>query len=204
MSHENPSQKAPTTAEEWDERYGTADLWSGEPNQTLTTVVADLAPGTVLDVGCGEGADAVWLARRGWSVTALDVSRVAVERARARAEAAGVAVTWLVQGFGEAETGQFDLVSVQYPAIPRGGDEHVEEALERAVAPGGRLLLVHHDMDQAPHGYDTQDYVMPQHVLAHLTGQGWEIERDEVRERHVPGGAGAGHSRDRVVLARKV
>ncbi|MDO4919034.1 bifunctional 2-polyprenyl-6-hydroxyphenol methylase/3-demethylubiquinol 3-O-methyltransferase UbiG [Kocuria sp.] len=203
MSHENPSEKAPRTAADWDERYGTADLWSGDPNHSLTAVTAGLTPGTALDVGCGEGADAVWLAENGWTATALDVSRVAVERAQARAEAAGVSITWLVEGFGERPVGTFDLVSAQYPAIPRHDGTSVEDALAGAVAPGGRMLFVHHEMDEVPHGHDMQDYVMPQHMVDHLGTLGWEIETDEVRERHVAHGAGSGHSRDRVVLARR-
>ncbi|MCG7424113.1 class I SAM-dependent methyltransferase [Kocuria rhizophila] len=203
MNHDNPSEDSPRTAQDWDERYGTASLWSGDPNQSLVAVAAELAPGTVLDVGCGEGADAVWLAEHGWTVAAMDVSRVAVERGRARAEAAGVPVTWLVEGFGERPRGPFDLVSAQYPAIPRHDGTRVEEDFAAAVAPGGRLLFVHHEMDEVPHAAAAQDYVMPQHMVDHLLAAGWEIERDEVRERHVTHGAGSGHARDRVVLARR-
>ncbi|RLY93811.1 methyltransferase [Kocuria tytonicola] len=202
MTHEKPSEETPRTAADWDERYGTTVLWSGDPNGSLLAVVPELTPGTVLDVGCGEGADAVWLAGHGWTVTALDVSRVAVERGRARAEAAGVAVTWAVAGFGERALGQFDLVSAQYPAIPRHHGTRVEEDFAAAVAPGGRLLFVHHEMDEVPPAAAAQDYVMPQHMVDHLRAAGWEIERDEIRERHVSGGAGHGHTRDRVVLAR--
>ena len=70
-------------AAEWDAMYAERDaVWSGEPNPHLVAEVAALTPGTALDVGCGEGADAVWLARQGWAVTAVDVSQVALERAR--------------------------------------------------------------------------------------------------------------------------
>lgn len=88
---------------EWDGRYTAADqVWSGEPNSALVTEVADLTPGRVLDVGCGEGADAVWLASHGWHVTALDVSRVALEQARRAAVDAGVAVQWVCAGLLDA------------------------------------------------------------------------------------------------------
>src|SRR4051812_25376983 len=83
---------------EWDARYGEPGdaLWSGRPNGRLVAELADLAPGRALDVGCGEGADAIWLAQRGWTVTAIDVSDVAVGRARANAERLGVGVDWIV------------------------------------------------------------------------------------------------------------
>src|SRR4051812_6953380 len=84
---------APAQATEWDARYSERDgtMWSGRPNGRLVAEVADLTPGRALDVGCGEGADAIWLARRGWMVTAIDVSDVAVTRARDAGELAGVA-----------------------------------------------------------------------------------------------------------------
>lgn len=89
------TDRAPDAAE-WDERYGAAErVWSGEPNGALVAEVADLEPGRVLDVGCGEGADAVWLARRGRQVTGLDVSGIALVRAERHAGEAGVDVTWI-------------------------------------------------------------------------------------------------------------
>ena len=84
-------------ATEWDARYSERDgaMWSGRPNGRLLAEVAGLIPGWALDVGCGEGADAIWLARNGWTVTAIDISDVAVSRAREAAELAGAAVTWV-------------------------------------------------------------------------------------------------------------
>src|ERR1700737_2768347 len=84
-------------AAEWDARYSERDgaMWSGRPNGRLVAEVADLTPGGALEVGCGEGADAIWLARRGWTVTAIDISDVAVSRAREAAQLVGAAVAWV-------------------------------------------------------------------------------------------------------------
>ena len=111
------------------EESGTATaadaIWSGNPNPQLVAQVADLAPGTALDVGCGEGADAIWLAERGWRVTAVDISTVALERAAAHAAAAGEAVAdadHLAAGRparpGRPAPARFDLVSAQFIHLP--------------------------------------------------------------------------------------
>ena len=194
---------------EWDERYSTADqVWSGDPNGALVAEVGDLPPGRALDVGCGEGADAVWLARQGWEVTALDVSKVALDRAAAHAQQVGVRVRWLHAGLMEAGLGDdgFDLVTAQYPALPRTADDTAEHALADAVTPGGLLLVVHHadvDVEQArAHGFDPADYVGPADVAAVL-GSDWSIEVDERRPRNVTAGAGAHHTHDNVLRARR-
>jgi SAM-dependent methyltransferase len=157
--------------QEWNERYaGSNQIWSGQPNQALVTEVSELPPGRALDVGCGEGADAVWLARRGWDVTGLDVSGVALDRARLHARDAGVVVRWMRAGLVEAGLPDqgFDLVSAQYrvPCTPRPCSER---ALLSAVAPGGALPVVHHAIDvkhgQA-HGIDPADYVSRRRVTA--------------------------------------
>ena len=92
QEHKYGEQRFDTTAQaaEWDARYSESDAatWSGRPNGRLVAEVADLHPSRALDVGCGEGADAIWLARRGWAVTAIDISAVAIERARAAGELA--------------------------------------------------------------------------------------------------------------------
>ena len=165
----------PAVQAEWDRRYADREqLWSGQPNGALVAEVAGLTPGRVLDVGCGEGADAVWLARGGWDVTALEVSGVALERAAGHARDAGVAVHWVHAGLAEAALppASFDLVSAQYPALLRTPDAAAERALLAAVAPGGVLLLVHHaGMDTQPAhdgGFDPADYVWPTMVAALL------------------------------------
>ena len=193
----------------WDERYaGSEEVWSGRPNSSLVAEVTGLAPGRALDVGCGEGADAVWLAGQGWRVTALDVSRVALERAEVAADAAGVEVHWIHAGLEDADLGpdRFDLVSAQYPALASTPAHRAEHLLIDAVAPGGHLLVVHHvDMvhrSAEDGGVDPRDFVRPMDV-ADLLDDTWEVVVDDNRPREVHGGAGAGHSHDIVLRARR-
>ena len=195
----------------WDERYSSAEqVWSGEPNGALVREAAGLPPGLALDVGCGEGADAVWLAGHGWDVTALDVSEVALERAARHAGQARVPVRWVHAGLTEAPLppGTFGLVSAQYPALLRTVNHDAERALLAAVAPGGTLLVVHHhppiDAEQArAHGLDPDDYVTPGDVAALLDGR-WRVEVNEIRARSVTAGAGSHHTHDLVLRARRV
>ncbi|MFI2641840.1 class I SAM-dependent methyltransferase [Streptomyces sp. NPDC018610] len=201
----------PAVRAEWDKRYAERrQLWSGRPNGALVAEVAGLTPGRVLDVGCGEGADAVWLARTGWDVTALEVSGVALQRAAGHARDAGVTVRWIHAALTRAPLppAAFDLVSAQYPALLRTPDAAAERALLAAVAPGGVLLLVHHagmDTRQADDsGFDPADYVWPSMVAA-LLDDDWEVEVNEQRPRVAPdGGAGAHHTDDLVLRARRL
>jgi SAM-dependent methyltransferase len=167
--HTENELAAAAQSEYWDSRYTERDgaMWSGRPNGRLLVEVAGLTPGRVLDVGCGEGADAIWLARGGWTVTAIDVSEVAVSRARAAAEQADVNVEWMC---GDAlqttfPAGSFDLVSLQYPALPKAAGEVAVRALLDTVRPGGLLLAVYHDLDDEhrehmkSRGVDPADYI---------------------------------------------
>jgi SAM-dependent methyltransferase len=196
---------------EWDHRYADREqLWSGQPNGALVDEVAGLPPGRVLDVGCGEGADAIWLAGLGWDVTALEVSGIALTRAAGHARDAGVTVRWVHAGLVEATLppASFDLVSAQYPALLRTPDAAGERALLAAVAPGGVLLLVHHagieSQQVLDSGFDPADYVWPSMVAARFDDN-WAVEVNEQRPRRAPdGGAGAHHTDDVILRARRL
>ncbi len=133
----------------WDARYGQSNpIWSGEPNTVLVREAAKLSPGRALDLGCGEGADAIWLARQGWQVTAVDISQIALDRAEQHAAAASVGrlIDWQRCDLGASfPAGTFDLVSAQFlqseVELPR---EAILSAAAAAVAPGGILLIVGH------------------------------------------------------------
>lgn len=142
------------TASFWDAHYGARDQrWSGAPNAALVQELADaeLTPGSALDLGCGEGGDAIWLAARGWTVTGVDVSRTALDRAERAAEAAGVEVSRRIEWRRHDLTvtfpvGRYDLVSAQFLQSPIA-DFPADRILRRAagaVAEGGTLLIVTH------------------------------------------------------------
>lgn len=145
----------------WDERYGSADrVWSGRANPQLVDRVTGLAPGRALEVGCGEGADAIWLAEQGWDVTALDVSQVALDKAAVHAAERGVAVSWRRVDLGgwAGEPGTYDLVSAQFMYLQQPALTALYRALGRSVAPGGTLLLVgHHPVDERHGSHDFPD-----------------------------------------------
>jgi 2-polyprenyl-3-methyl-5-hydroxy-6-metoxy-1,4-benzoquinol methylase len=216
-SHDDPrhstdqptNSHSPTEAAHWDERYASAEqLWSGDPNSILVEVTSVRVPGRALDVGCGEGADAVWLATQGWDVSGLDISGVALERAAKHAKEAGVSVSWVHSGLVKAglPAASFDLVSAQYPVLARTPDSVAEHTLLDLVAPGGTLVIVHHaDFEiSAPehHGVNPADYVGPWHI-APLLDDGWGIETNERRPRHLTAGAGAHHTEDVILVARR-
>jgi SAM-dependent methyltransferase len=185
---------AAAQAAEWNGRYTEhGAMWSGRPNGRLVAEVSALTPGRALDVGCGEGGDAIWLARAGWTVTAIDISAVALTRAREAADLAGVAVEWVC---GDAlqtafPAGSFDLVSVQYPALPKAAGEAAVRTLLDTVRPGGLLLAVYHDIDDEhrehmkSRGMDVADYVEVDE-LARLLGEDFTIELHAIEPRIDP------------------
>lgn len=139
----------------WDERYRSSTrVWSGNPNPHLVGQAERLTPGTALDVGSGEGADAIWLAARGWDVTGVDISGVALGRAAANAAEAGAGVAgrivWLRADITSWDPGhaRYDLVSAQYMHLPKPARTDLFSRLGEAVAVGGTLLIVaHHPSD---------------------------------------------------------
>lgn len=195
--HEHGEQRfsAAAQADEWDARYSEREgaRWSGRPNGRLRVEAAGLTPGRALDVGCGEGADAIWLARNDWTVTAIDISDVAVGRARAAAELAGTAVEWICGDALETAfpSGSFDLVSMQYPALPKAAGEVALRALLDTVRRGGLLLAVYHDLDDEhrehmkSRGVDPADYVDADD-LRQLLGSDFTVELDVVEPRIDP------------------
>lgn len=172
------------TAAYWDARYAGSDqVWSGNPNPHLVAHAGDPVPGTALDVGCGEGADTIWLAAQGWRVTAVDVSEVALARAAARAADAGpdvaARITWLPVDLRTwtPDPRRFDLVSAQFMHLPRPWLQRAQRALAAAVAPGGRLLVVGHhpaDPQQLAHAHDRPDMLFTaEQVAAELDPEEW-------------------------------
>ena len=196
-------------AQFWDERYsGDAQIFSGNPNGVLVTEVAGLAPGRALDVGCGEGADACWLARRGWQVTAADISRVALERAAAIGADVAGRVAWTRADLTATPppASAFDLVSAQYFPLPRQPDHTALRGLLAAVAPGGTLLIASHDLaDLSPdpeRRFDPGDYYQPGDIAGFLDDT-WTILINETRPRTTPAPAGTHHTRDTVLRAQR-
>lgn len=186
----------------WNERYrSSGQVWSGNPNPQLVAEVAGRAPGRALDVGCGEGADAIWLARNGWAVVAADISSVAVERGEQHARdtdpVAAARIEWrqadlLAQ---PPEPGSFDLVSVQFMQLPPEPRMRLFTALAASVRAGGTLLVVgHHPSDLATgvarppmpeRFYSSQE-------IAGLLDDSWSVQVSEARPRpaSTPDGAG--------------
>jgi SAM-dependent methyltransferase len=176
------------TREFWDAKYAEKDaIWSGEPNLRLVEHASGLAAGTALDVGCGEGADAIWLAARGWTVTGLDLSQVALDRAAARAAALGPEtsgrITW-VQGdlLSTAPlpvAAAYDLVTVQFMHVLRTAFDGLYTRLADLVATGGSLLVVAHHPDDLASGarhHDAPDILFPpERVTALLDPAAWEV-----------------------------
>lgn len=183
---------------DWDEMYSEHDqVWSGRPNPALKVEVQGMAPSTVLDVGCGEGADAVWLAKKGWTVTALDVSQVALTRAARAVEHSDADVTWVKGPLQEFSGGPFGLVVAMYPALPVEGSV---EALLRCVQPAGTLLVVGHAHVDPGHGH-REEFLRVDQIATALDDQ-WVIEADDQRPRIDPP-PGAEHVFDIVLRARR-
>ncbi|MFI9509530.1 SAM-dependent methyltransferase [Nocardia sp. NPDC052566] len=185
-----------TTVDYWEAHYQQREqIWSGQPNPLLVREIAGLPPGSALDLGCGEGADALWLAAQGWRVTAVDVSATALGRAAERAARDGLAdaVDWQRHDLAESfPDGRFDLVTAQFFHSPVAIGDERDKVLRRAadaVAPGGRLLIGGHAewpswvIDPPAHVY----FPTTAEVLAALAlgAADWRVETDDVAVREV-------------------
>ena len=188
-------------------------LWSGEPNEWLPELAADWTPGAALDIGCGEGDDALWLAGRGWEVTGVDLSPTAVGRLRDGARRAGldgrVRALVLDVAAEPLPAGPFDLVTSFYVhGGPAPGALELESLLADTaarVAPGGRLLAAVHCVNPPWHRHGARTY-RPDELLAALgrACEGWGVELVEERRREAVGPDGApGHRSDSVLCLRR-
>lgn len=194
----------------WDERYAGAELvWSAEPNRFLAEEVGHLLPGRALDVACGEGRNAVWLAERGWAVTGVDFSGVALDKGRQLAERRGVAVDWVEADVvaDDLPAGPFELVALCYLHLPAADRAAVTRRAASTVAPGGSLVMVAHARANLDRGFGgPQDPALlaePDEVVADLDGTGLEVERSGHVARRVETADGVCTALDLLVSARR-
>lgn len=198
----------------WDDRYAAADLvWSAGPNATVAALVESRPPGRALDLAAGEGRNALWLAQRGWDVTAVDFSAVAIERTdqladerlgadrdRLRTLVADV-LRW------EPPPAAYDLVLVVFLHLSAPDLTVVHRRAATALAPGGLLVVLAHDRSNLDGGYGgPQDRTVlptPADVVADLADTGLVVQRSDVIERAVDVGAEVHHARDCLVVATR-
>jgi SAM-dependent methyltransferase len=192
----------------WDERYASEGmLWGAEPNAVVAEIAADLPAGTVLDMACGQGRNAVWLAQQGHEVTGLDLSPVAIEQARRLAEDVGVDVDLTTGDVTEWDPGGriWDLVLLSYLQIPTVDREVAHAKAVAAVAPGGTLLLIAHHLDNLDGGIggpQTPDVLYTEDQLA-ADFADLEILRNETVTRRVDRDDLQGTAIDVLVLATR-
>ena len=211
MSHDEHAHSPVTPAEAWEFRYAEQpQRWSGNPNATLVDVVGGLVPGRAVDLGCGEGADAIWLARQGWTVLGVDISPTAVSRAHGAAVEAGIdgRASFEAHDLSTWEPdGEVDLVTASF--------FHSREELARAdilrrvtahVAPGGHVAIVSHAAPPpwSEHAHLAEQLLDADGEVAAFDPDTWEVVVAEHRDRAAtaPGGESA-HLEDVAVLLRR-
>ena len=189
----------------WDKRYASKDLvWSAGPNETFAREVGGLAPGRAVDVACGEGRNALWLAEQGWQVTAIDFSTVAIEKAQRIAQHRGVEVQFLAEDVAayHLEAQVYDLAAVLFLHTDPGEREKWLANVLAALKPGGTFLYVGHDPSNIEHGVggpqDPQFLPGTDELCGVLTG--FEIIKAEVIERPVNSDPGHGGDAQGVAL----
>jgi len=179
----------------WDDRYAATELvWSSGPNEFVEQALTDLPPGCALDLACGEGRNARWLAERGWQVKAMDFSPVAIEKGRRLAEQlpddrAG-RIDWQVgDALATPLPADLDLVVIAYLQVPTAERATVMRRAFAALAAGGRLFVIAHDTTNLTEGTggppDTAVLYTAEDVLHDLAGEDLEVVRAERAARTV-------------------
>jgi len=208
--HKRPeaSVRGAFAREDWNARYAAAELlWTAEPNRRFASEVEDLEPGRALDLACGEGRNAVWLAERGWRTTGVDFSDVALAKAERLAANRGVEVEWVLADVleHEPERGAFELVAVLYLQLPHEQLAEVLHTSVGALAPGGTLVVLGHDTTNLTHGHggprDASVLFTPEDVVPQL--ERLVVERAEKVPRTVPLEDGEATAIDALVRARR-
>jgi SAM-dependent methyltransferase len=194
--------------EDWNARYAAKELvWTAEPNRLFAAEVAGLEPGRALDVACGEGRNAIWLAERGWRVTAVDFADAALAKARRLAANRGVQVEWVLADLlaYEPERGAFDLVAVLYLQLPHEELARAIRSAVAAVAPGGTLIVLGHDTTNLTEGHggpkDASVLFTPEDVAREV--EDLVVERAETVRRDVAVDGGSATAIDAFVRARR-
>jgi SAM-dependent methyltransferase len=191
---------------DWDRRYGAAELvWTAAPNRFVVEELTGLAPGRALDLGAGEGRNAVWLAEQGWQVTAVDFSPVGLVKGRRLADARGVTVEWVTEDLRDYQPAPraYDLVLVAYLQLRQAELAGVLHGARAALAPGGTLLVVGHDVVNLVEGVggpqDPDVLYTPASIAAELSGL--DIRRAGRVRRPVKTDAGLREAVDTLVRA---
>lgn len=195
-------------AEDWNRRYAAADLvWSAEPNRFVAAALDGLPPGRALDLASGEGRNALWLAGKGWQVTAIDYAQVAVDKGRERARREGLEVDWTVGdvlAYRPPAEG-FDLVLIAYLQLPPDQMAQVWALASRAVAPGGTLFAIGHDrtnLTQGTGGPQDPDLLWtPEELTRALVADGLTVDRAERVRREVATDEGVRQAVDTLLQA---
>lgn len=194
--------------EHWNRRYASADRHATPvPNRFLVAEVSGMVPGRALDLACGAGRNAVWLAEQGWRVTAVDFSDVGLTMARDLALARGVEIDWIEADVvaWAPESRAYDLVCALYLQLPAPERRRVLRHAADAVAPGGTLLVVGHDLSNLIEGWggpsQTEVLYTPDDIVAEIDGL--QVEKAERVRRPVEDGGVLHDAIDALVRARR-
>lgn len=196
----------------WDNQFNKGNgHWSGNANVQLVQALKDLSPGTALDLGCGEGSDAVWLAQQGWQVTTADVSKIALDLTKGLAQKHGVEdkINFQQHDFEVSiPAGSYDIVSAQFLQSPLAFDrQKVLQKAATAVAVGGRLIIVEHA--EIPSWSDHKDFVFPAaqetYDSLELDAAKWQVQTIGSPERDITSPDGKPATiKDNLIIVKRI